>query len=239
MIEAAPVPLPRALPAPIGSFVADLHRRHGVDVRLGAGVDRLDADDSGRVRVVRLADGSSVDAEVVVVGIGVTPSTGWLDGSGLDLSDGIVCDSTGLAAPGITAAGDVASWFNEHFGERMRVEHWEHAIEHGEAAATRLLGGDPAAVAFASVPWFWSDQYDVKLQMAGIGMPHDNSALRGTTASGSFSLFYFRDGRLVGADSVNRPADHMACRRLLAQGTMVTAAQVADSEVDLMQIARG
>jgi len=216
MIEAAPVPLPRALPAPIGSFVADLHRRHGVDVRLGAGVDHLDADDSGRVRVVRLADGSSVDAEVVVVGIGVIPTTGWLDGSGLDLSDGIVCDSTGLAAPGITAAGDVASWFNEHFGERMRVEHWEHAIEHGEAAATRLLGGDPAAVAFASVPWFWSDQYDAKIQMAG--RPNGDDELHvvdGTIEDGRFVVAFRRGERCTGVLGVNRPRLVMQARMRL------------------------
>ena len=136
----------------------------------------------------------------------------------------------------IVAAGDCTWHYNGFLAREIRLESVQNAVDQAKVAAASLLGaGEP----YVQVPWFWSDQYDVKLQMAGIGMPHDNSALRGTTASGSFSLFYFRDGRLVGADSVNRPADHMACRRLLAQGTMVTAAQVADSEVDLMQIARG
>lgn len=218
MVEAAPVPLARVLPEAIGGFVAELHRDHGVDVRLGVGVDALLDDGDGRARGVRLADGSTVDAEVVVVGIGVVPDTSWLEGSGLTLGDGIVCDSTCLAAPGVVAAGDVASWFNEHFGEQMRVEHWEHAIEHGEAAAVRLLGGDVDAVPFLSVPWFWSDQYDRKIQLAGRPDGGDEvHVLEGSVAERRFVAAFRRGDRCTGVLGVNRPRHVMQARMLLRE----------------------
>ena len=116
---------------------------------------------------MHLSDGTSVDASVVVVGIGVTPNTAWLDGSGLTIDDGVVCDATTTAAPGIVAAGDVARWPNPVFDdELMRIEHWDHAFDQAEHAAKALLAG-PDATPYASVPWFWSDQYDRKVQLAG------------------------------------------------------------------------
>ncbi len=218
MVEAAPTPMLRAFPEQIGAFVADLHRDHGTEVRLGVGVVGLVDDGDGRVAGIALADGSTVDADVVVVGIGVMPNTGWLDGSGLDLSNGVVCDSTTLAAPGITAAGDVASWVNEHFGEAMRVEHWEHAIEHGEAAATRLLGGDPAAVPFLSVPWFWSDQYDLKIQMAGRPSGDDELHLmEGSFEERRFVVAFRRGDRCTGVLGVGRPRHVMQARMQLRE----------------------
>ena len=216
MVEAAPTPMLRAFPAEIGEFVADLHRDHDVDVRLGVGVDGLTDDGDGGVTGIRMADGSTVDAEVVVVGIGVTPNTGWLEGSGLDIDNGVICDATCQAAPGITAAGDVASWVNEHFGERMRVEHWEHAIEHGEAAAARLLGDDPDAVPFLSVPWFWSDQYDRKIQMAGRPSGDDEiHIVEGSITERRFVAAFRRGDRCTGVLGVNRPRHVVQARMKL------------------------
>ena len=216
MIEAAPTPMLRAFPAEIGAFVAELHREHGVDVRLGGGVDGLRDDGAGRVSGIAMADGTTVDVDVVVVGIGVTPNVGWLAGSGLDVSNGVVCDATTLAAPGITAAGDVACWVNEHFGEAMRVEHWEHAIEHGEAAALRLLGGDPDAVPFLSVPWFWSDQYGRKIQMAGRPSGDDEAHLvEGSFAEHRFVVAFRRGDRCTGVLGVGRPRHVMQARMQL------------------------
>lgn len=216
MIESAPMPMLRAFPEQIGAFVADLHRDHGTEVRLGVEVVGLTDDGNGRVAGIAMADGTTVDADVVVVGIGVTPNTGWLQGSGLDISNGVVCDATTLAAPGITGAGDVASWVNEHFGEAMRVEHWEHAIEHGEAAATRLLGGDPAAVPFLSVPWFWSDQYDRKIQMAGRPSSSDELHLmEGSFEERRFVVAFRRGDRCTGVLGVNRPRHVMQARMQL------------------------
>ena len=141
MVEALPVPLGQALGEEMGAVLADLHRDHGVDVRLGTAVAGLDGGDDGRVERVRLADGSAIEADLVVVGIGVVPNTGWLEGSGLTLDDGVVCDATTLAAPGVVAAGDVARWPSRRFGELMRVEHWDNAIAMGAHAARRLLAG--------------------------------------------------------------------------------------------------
>jgi NADPH-dependent 2,4-dienoyl-CoA reductase/sulfur reductase-like enzyme len=220
MVEAAPVPLARVLPGDVGSFVADLHRSHGVEVHLGVGVEAIEADDHGRVRGVALADGSSVDAQVVVVGIGVDPATGWLEGSGLPLEDGIVCDETCLAAPGIVACGDAASWPNPHFGERMRVEQWENAIEQGEHAAARLLvelTGTGEVTPFAPVPWFWSDQYDRKIQMAGRPSGDDEAhVVEGSIDEQRFVALFRRGDRCTGVLGVNRPRHVMQARMRLA-----------------------
>ena len=230
MVEAAPVPLQRVLPGTIGAFVADLHRSHGVDVRLGVGIDSLVAGDDGRVRAVRLADGSEVEASVVVVGIGAAPALGWLDGSGLDLlspgeGGGVRCDATMLAAPGIVAAGDVAAWPNPHFGgEMMRVEHWENAIDQGTHAGRRLLTeldadqGDGPIDPFSSVPWFWSDQYDAKIQMVGRAGPGDEAVVvDGSIGEGRFVALFRRDGQCRAALGVNRPRLVMQARMKLAE----------------------
>jgi 3-phenylpropionate/trans-cinnamate dioxygenase ferredoxin reductase subunit len=171
-----------------------------------------------RVERVRLADGSAIDADVVVVGVGVLPETRWLEGSGLELDDGVVCDETCLAAPGIVAAGDVARWPNPLFdGERMRVEHWTNATEQGVAAARRLLVDDRAAEAFAPVPFVWSDQYDVKIQVVGSIRGDDEVAVAdGSLDDHRFVALFGRGGRLVGALGFSRPRIVMQYRKLIA-----------------------
>src|SRR5581483_7996646 len=140
VLEALPAPLARAFPAEMGAACAALHLDHGVDLRCGVTVAGFEGE--GRVTGVRLGDGTVVEADVVVVGVGVVPETGWLESSGLALDNGVVCDSTCAAgAPGVVAAGDVARWPNNLFGETMRVEHWSNAVEQGAAAAKRLLAG--------------------------------------------------------------------------------------------------
>lgn len=230
MIEAGPVPLGRVLPGEIGEFVADLHRSHGVDVRLGVGVDGLDTGVDGRVSGVRLADGSAVDAQVVVVGIGVVPNVAFLEGSGLDgsglegagidISNGVLCDASLLAAPGIVAAGDIARWPNPRYdGELMRVEQWENAIESGEHAARRLLAEvapddvEATTDSFASIPWFWSDQYDRKIQMAGRPSAGDEPVVvEGAIADQRFVVLFRRGDRCTGVLGVNRPRHVMQAR---------------------------
>jgi NADPH-dependent 2,4-dienoyl-CoA reductase/sulfur reductase-like enzyme len=215
LIEALPRPLARALPAALGEVIEGLHRDHGVDVRCGAGVARLEG--RGRVEAVALSDGARVPADVVVVGIGVAPETAWLDGSGLELRDGVICDSTCLAAPGVVAAGDCARWPNPLFGEEMRVEHWTHAVEQGEAAARRLLAGDGEAAPFAPVPYFWSDQYDRKLQFAGRARADDElHVVQGALAERRFVAVVGRAGRLVGAFAMNRPAALIKLKKQIA-----------------------
>ena len=162
-----PQPMVRGLGPELGAVIAAIHRDHGVDLRTGVvGRRRSRTTATGQVRGVRLGDGSVVDADVVVVGVGVVPETGWLEGSGLTLDNGVVCDETCLAAPGIVAAGDVARWPNPLFdGASMRLEHWTNATEQGVHAARRLLGHEEP---FAPVPFVWSDQYDRKIQTVGL-----------------------------------------------------------------------
>jgi 3-phenylpropionate/trans-cinnamate dioxygenase ferredoxin reductase component len=217
MIEALPVPLGRVLGDEIGGVCGDVHRDHGVDLRLGVGVAGLDGAD--RVERVRLTDGTAIDADVVVVGIGVAPNTAWLEGSGLTIDNGVVCDATTLAAPGIVAAGDVARWPNARFEESARVEHWDHAIEMAQFAARRLLQSDDEATAYAPVPYFWSDQYDRKIQLAGRCRPDDQvQVVTGTTEERRFAAVYGRGGRVVAVLGMNRPRHVMQYRQLIVDG---------------------
>jgi 3-phenylpropionate/trans-cinnamate dioxygenase ferredoxin reductase subunit len=217
MIEALPVPLVRALGEEMGAACADIHRDHDVDLRLGVGVSRLRGSD--RVEAVELDDGSVIEAEVVVVGIGVVPNTEWLADSGLTIGDGVICDETCLAAPGIVAAGDVARWPNRRFGVDMRVEHWDNALDQGAAAARRLLASDETAEPYAPVPWFWSDQYDRKIQLAGRpGADDEVRVVAGSVEERRFVAFYGRAGRLVGVLGMNRPRHVMQYRMKIEEG---------------------
>ena len=217
MVEALDAPFGRVLGIEMGAVMADVHRHHGVDLRTGVGVAEVLGD--GHVTGVRLADGVTLDVDLLVVGIGVIPNTDWLEGSGLALDDGVVCDETCLAAPGVVAAGDVARWYNERYGESMRVEHWDNAVQQGVHAARRLLLSDGEATPFAPVPWFWSDQYDRKIQLAG--RPHPDDEVRvvaGSTAEHRFAAFYGRDGRFTAALGMNRPRQVMQSKGLLEAG---------------------
>jgi 3-phenylpropionate/trans-cinnamate dioxygenase ferredoxin reductase subunit len=220
MLEAAAAPMERVLPGEVGAFVADLHRDEGVDVRLGTGVDQLEAGDDGRVRAVRLADGSVIEADVVIVGIGVVPQVEWLEGSDLELRNGVLCDSTMLAGPRVVACGDVACWPNPHFGEEMRVEHWENAVEQGGHAGRRLLdelAGRPGT-SFSPVPWFWSDQYDRKIQLAGRPAATDEFVLvDGSIEERRFAALFRRGDRCTAVLGVNRPRHVMQARMKLAE----------------------
>jgi 3-phenylpropionate/trans-cinnamate dioxygenase ferredoxin reductase subunit len=217
MIEALPVPLGRVLGDEMGALCGAIHREHGVDLRLGVGVEGFDGHE--RVERVRLSDGSSVEADVVIVGVGVAPNTAWLDGSGLTIDNGVVCDATCLAAPGVSAAGDVARWPNHRFDEVARVEHWDHAIEMGAHAARRLLQSDAEATAFTPVPFFWSDQYDRKIQLAGRPRPDDEVHIAtGTLEERRFAALYGRAGKLVAVLGINRPRHVAQYRQLIVDG---------------------
>ena len=217
MIEALPVPLGRVLGDEMGALCGAIHRDHGVDLRLGVGVEGFDGHE--RVERVRLSDGSSVEADVVIVGVGVAPNTAWLDNSGLTIDNGVVCDATCLAAPGVSAAGDVARWPNHRFDEVARVEHWDHAIEMGAHAARRLLQSDAEATAFTPVPFFWSDQYDRKIQLAGRPRPDDEVHIAtGTLEERRFAALYGRAGKLVAVLGINRPRHVAQYRQLIVDG---------------------
>jgi 3-phenylpropionate/trans-cinnamate dioxygenase ferredoxin reductase subunit len=217
MIEALPVPLERGLGPAMGSVVADLHRDHGVDVRLGVGVVLIEGSD--HAERIRLTDGTVLDVDLVVIGIGVSPNTGWLEDSGLTLDNGVLCDATCAAAPGVVAAGDVARWTNVRFGAVMRIEHWDNAIAMGTHAAHTLVAGPTAAEPYTPVPWFWSDQYDRKIQLAGLAGPDDTvQVVSGSVEERRFVAFYGRAGRLVGVLGMSQPAKVIRWRALVDQG---------------------
>ena len=217
LVEALPVPLGRVLGDEPGEYCARLHRDNGVDLHVGVGVEGFEGE--GRVEAVRLANGTRIAADVVVVGIGVEPNTEWLAGSGVAVEDGIVCDAQcRTTLPGVYAAGDVARAESPLLGGAIRVEHWTHAVEQGIAAAESLLAGD-AAEPFSAVPFFWSDQYGVKIQMAGRPSPGGETAVvHGNLGDERFVVLYGREGRLVAALGFNRARYIVGYRRSIGEG---------------------
>jgi NADPH-dependent 2,4-dienoyl-CoA reductase/sulfur reductase-like enzyme len=213
VVDPLPAPMLRQVGPAVAETVAELHRRHGVSLRLGVGVSELRCH-HGRVRAVALADGTELPADAVVVAIGATPAVDWLRGSGLPLGDGVDCDEYCRAAPGVYAAGDVASWMNPRYGQRMRVEHRTNAAEHGTAAAHNLLTGDTEP--FTGLPYFWTDQFDVKIQAHGrLREDAEVSIVEGDPADNRFVALYHVDGELTGVLGWNAPARVLPYRKEL------------------------
>ncbi len=235
VLEVLPVPLQRVLGEDVGRLYAQIHREHGVDLRLGEGIAEFRG--AGRVEEVVTSSGRRIACDLAVVGVGVQPEVDWLHGSGVEVQNGVVVDelcATNL--PGVYAAGDVANWWHPLLGERLRVEHWENAQNQGIAAAKSMLGkGEP----YAPVPYFWSDQYDLTLQYVGHATGQDEVIFRGPRDPHHLLAFYLRDGRLRAAIGVNRPRDITAARRLIRSGGEVTREQLADEQVDLRKLAKG
>ncbi len=229
LIESMAYPMARALDESVGTLCGEVLVEHGIDLRLGVGVASIEGD--ARVERVVLSDGSTIDAEIVVVGIGVLPNTEWLATSGLEIDNGVVCDATCLAAPGITAAGDVARWPNTRFDEVMRVEHWENAVDQAGVAARRLLLEADDAPEYRPVPWFWSDQFDRKIQMAGRPRATDETCLvTGSLEERRFAVIYGRDNKLTGVFGMNRPRHVMQYRMRIDEGmSWQEAVETADS----------
>jgi NADPH-dependent 2,4-dienoyl-CoA reductase/sulfur reductase-like enzyme len=212
VVEVAPVPLSRVLGDEVGQWFLDYHTRHGVDVRCGQPLSSVESDANG-VRL-RFADSSEVRAEVLLAGIGAAPATEWLRGSGLAVSDGIVCDPTlRTSAPGVVAAGDVARWYNPLFDQEMRVEQWMNAVEQGRHAALSLLG---ATDAYAPVPYLWSDQFDAKMRFVGTAQAAHQVHVEQRGPDSMVALFG-RGGVLVGALCVNATRELPIHRKAIAE----------------------
>jgi NADPH-dependent 2,4-dienoyl-CoA reductase/sulfur reductase-like enzyme len=201
VIEAAPIPLAHAIGTALGERMAGVHRARGVDVICGVGVERIEG--SGHVERVVLQDGRSIDAEIVLIAIGAAPAVGWLESSGLDISSGVACDQCCRVegAENVVAAGDIANWVNPLYGRRMRVEHWTNAIQQASFAAGALLGL-ASEDGFSSAPYFWSDQFDVKLQSYGTALGHDETVVLEDTDE-KLIVAYGRDGVLIGVAGLN------------------------------------
>lgn len=216
VIEALPTPLARAVGDAMGATCASLHRRNGADLRCGAGVAAIEGD--GSVERVVLDDGTTLPADLVVVGIGAAPATGWLVGSGLRLDDGVVCDETlCTGAAGVYAAGDVARWHNPTFGTLMRLEHWTSAAEQGARAAANAIAPEHAKP-YSTVPYFWSDWYDSRIQFVGIADADEVRVVDGDLdADGRVVALYRSGDRIVGALTINGQALIMKFRGLIAK----------------------
>jgi 3-phenylpropionate/trans-cinnamate dioxygenase ferredoxin reductase subunit len=219
--------------APITSdFFRDLHQSHGVDIREGIGLSRLTGE--GRLTGADLSDGSHIDVDVAVVGIGITPNTRLAEAAGLQIENGIWTDSHGRTSdPNIWAAGDCASLV--YHGQRIRLESVGNAIDQAEVAAENMMGGD---VAYEPRPWFWSDQYDCKLQIAGLSMGHDAVHLR-KGAGESQSHWYYRGDELIAVDAMNDPRDYMVGKRLIEAGKSPKPEVIRDPATDMKALLKG
>jgi 3-phenylpropionate/trans-cinnamate dioxygenase ferredoxin reductase component len=223
VVEAMEIPLMNVLGPVIGAYCGSLHGSAGVDLRTGAGVDgvrRAESQEGGLV--VELAEGDALEADVVVVGIGVIPSSEWLQDSGLKVENGVVCDDRLFAADGIVAAGDLARWNWRHDGgeEEIRIEHWQVAAEAGVAAARSLLAGREDASPFTPIPYFWSDQFGIRFQV--LGNPGGLDAVEvvdGSFEEGKFVAVFGRAGRLRAVMAIGKPRQLMSFRPLLEAGS--------------------
>ena len=216
LVEPQPSPLASVLGEQIGALVARLHRAEGVDVRCGVGVAEVQGTE--KVQKVVLGDGTELDADLVVVGIGSHPATEWLDGTGIDVDNGVVCDASGRSsAPHVWAIGDVASW-RHNLGHQVRVEHWSNVADQARALVPAMLGEEaPAAV---SVPYFWSDQYDVKIQC--LGEPEAGDVVHIVEDDGrKFLAYYERDGVVAGVVGGGMPGKVMKSRAKIAAGAPI------------------
>ncbi len=213
VIEFLPRLMARAVGEGMSAFFAAEHRARGVELRLGEGVTAIEGL-KGRARSVRTTAGAMIPCDVVVVGVGVAPNAELAAGAGLEAAGGIVVDAAMRTAdPAIFALGDCAVFPHPRAPGLIRLESVQNAVDQAKVVAAGVMG---RAAAYDAVPWFWSDQYDLKLQMVGLSAGHDHVEERGSRAERRFSAFYFREGRLIAIDSVNRPADHMRGRKLLA-----------------------
>lgn len=218
LVEPQPTPLASVLGEQVGALVTRLHRAEGVDVRTGVGVAEVRGQD-GRVTSVFLTDGTELDADLVVVGIGSRPATDWLEGSGIAVDNGIVCDEAGrTSAPHVWALGDAASW-RDATGHQVRVEHWSNVAEQARVVVPRMLGQEPPEAVV--VPYFWSDQYDVKIQC--LGEPEAGDIVHIVEDDGrKFLAYYERDGVVAGVVGGGMPGKVMKSRAKIASGAAIS-----------------
>ncbi len=238
VLETARLPLLRVLGPEVAEVFARLHRDHGVDLRFGVQVSEI-AGEGGRARGVRLADGTLVEADAVIVGIGAAPNSQLAQAAGLQTRDGVVVDAALRSSdPDVYAAGDVASAFHPLLGKHIRVEHWANALHQPAAAARAMLGQD---VAYDRVPYFYTDQYDLGMEYSGYVEPggYDQVVFRGDVARREFIAFWLRGGRVLAGMNVNVWDVTDEVQELVRGGQAVREARLADPGVPLDQVAAG
>lgn len=232
VLEAMPRILQRVTAPEVSDFYSRVHAEEGVTIVTGAVVDALLGE--GHVAGVRLADGSEHAADLVVIGVGILPATELAEAAGLEVDNGIVVDEYARTSDhAIVAAGDCTSHYNPIYDCRLRLESVQNATDQAKVAASTLCG---TLAPYHALPWFWSDQYDLKLQIAGLSQGYDRVVMRGDSGSGrSFAAFYFRGDRLLAVDAVNRPKEFMFTRKALSAGQSLDPDRVGDEAVDLQQ----
>jgi 3-phenylpropionate/trans-cinnamate dioxygenase ferredoxin reductase component len=225
VVELLPRLMARVVAPVVSEFFQRTHAEKGVNVLLGAQVEQI------RDSEVLLTDGTVLPADLVVIGIGVVPNAELAAEAGLETSNGIVADPFLRSSDErVYAIGDCVSYHNRFAGDRVRLESVQNAVDQAVNVA-RTIAGKPAP--YHVTPWFWSDQFEVRMQMTGLASGHDRVVVRGDPESGKFSVFYFRQNRLCAVDSINRPADHLAARKLIASGAALTPEEAADENVNL------
>ena len=216
----------------IAKFYEDAHRAAGVELRFGTGIESFTGE--GSVKAVRLADGTEIAADAVVVGIGAIPNTELAVAAGLAVDNGIVVDECGRTSdPDIFAIGDVTNHPNDILGKRLRLESVPAAMGQARAAASAIAGTPKP---FHELPWFWSDQYDLKLQIAGMSQPGDQVVVRGDPADRRFAAYYLRDGKIVAVNAINSARDFMGAKKLILEGRKPDLAKLADLAVPLAEV---
>jgi 3-phenylpropionate/trans-cinnamate dioxygenase ferredoxin reductase subunit len=236
LIEALDRVLARVAGEPLSRFFEEEHRAHGVQIRLNASVTALEGDAAGRVRGVRLADGEVLPAEMVVVGIGIIPAVEPLLAAGAEGGNGVtVDDHCRTSLPDVFAIGDCAAHPNRFAaGATIRIESVQNANDQATLVARALTG---APEPYVAVPWFWSNQYDLKLQTVGLSTGHDATVTRGDPATRSFSVVYLKDGAVIALDCVNATRDYVQGRALVVGGQRVDPERLADATVPLKELA--
>jgi 3-phenylpropionate/trans-cinnamate dioxygenase ferredoxin reductase component len=234
VVAGGKAPLDRVLGEDVGRVLEGIHRDHGVAMTFDDRVEAFEGD--GAVRSVKTANGLSLECDVVVLGLGVEPVTGFLEGSGIEVDDGVLVDARCRASvAGVFAAGDVANHLHPVFGRRVRVEHWDNARKQGRAAGLNMLGRDTV---YAEVHWFWSDQYEHTVQYAGYHREWDELVVRGSLDARSFAAFYLQGGRVQAVVSLDRPSDVRDAMPLIAAGGAVDATKLRDEDVELASLTR-
>jgi 3-phenylpropionate/trans-cinnamate dioxygenase ferredoxin reductase subunit len=233
VVEMADRVMNRVVSPAVSEFFAAEHAAHGVHLLLSTALEAIEGDT--RVNAVRTDSGHSLPADIVIAGIGIVPNTELAASAGLDVDNGIVVDvHCRTADPNIYAVGDCTSHPNGIYGRRVRLESVHNALEQAKTAAANICG---ETVEYSQVPWFWSDQYDLKLQIAGLSEGYDETVVRGEPASRSFSCLYLRDGVLIACDAINAPRDFVQSKALIAARQRIAPHRLADTDAQLRDLA--